>query len=236
MAGLGAHYELIVNCRGRVAEVPGYLINIKEIDRMVRSETVPQIQQSLNGGWVREPGELLPKILGSLAQPLRGLLLSLRWKLTPYYSVEMAAAAPTTVLVRQKFDFCAAHRLNVASLSEAENQRLFGKCNYPGGHGHNYQFEPCIAVTLDGTGKQRFGVRDLEQLADELIVQRFDHKNLNRDTSEFKDGSGLNPSVENIARVCYELLVGAVSSANPAARLQSVTVWESDRTSCTYPG
>ena len=239
MSGLGAQYELVVNCRGRVSEVPGYLINIKDIDQVVRAIAVPEIQRRLlgqEGTGSIQPGEVLPVLTGSLREPLRGLLLSLRWMLTPYYSVEMTVAAPTTVLVRQKFDFCAAHRLHVASLSDEENRRLFGKCNYPGGHGHNYQFEPCIAVTLDATGKQRFIVQDLERLADDLIIQRFDHKNLNQDTSEFRDGSGLNPSVENIARVCFELLVGAVSTANPAARLQSVTVWESDRTSCTYPG
>lgn len=235
MTGLGAHYELVVNCRGRVSEVPGYLINIKEIDQVVRAVAVPEIQRRLHTGGA-QPGEILPDLMSSMREPLRGLLTSMRWMLTPYYSAEMTIAAPTTVLIRQKFDFCAAHRLHVASLSDEENRRLFGKCNYPGGHGHNYQLEPCIAVSLDSTGKQRFVVQELERLADDLIVQRFDHKNLNQDTTEFRDGSGLNPSVENIARVCFELLVGAVSSANPAARLQSVTVWESDRTSCTYPG
>lgn len=239
MRGLGAFYELVVGCRGTVSEVPGYLINIKEIDRAVRSALVPVLQTALStqdAGSPREPGELLPTLLQLLHEPLHGLVATLRWKLTPYYSVEMATAATDTVLLRQKFDFCAAHRLNVASLSADENRRLFGKCNDPSGHGHNYQFEPCVAVKLGSSGKQPFSMAELERLADEAVVQRFDHKNLNVDTAEFRDGKGLNPSVENIARVCFELLDAALKRSGAGASLKSVTAWESDRTCCTYPG
>jgi 6-pyruvoyltetrahydropterin/6-carboxytetrahydropterin synthase len=91
--------------------------------------------------------------------------------------------------------------------------------------------EPCVELSAGGTA---FALSDLEQIADGLIIQRFDHKNLNTDTQEFLDGSGLNPSVENIARVCFDLLQPAVN--RPGVTLRSVTVWESDRTSCTYPG
>ena len=92
-----------------------------------------------------------------------------------------------------------------------------------------------MEVALDGSGRQPFSLRELEALADSIIVQRFDHKNLNMDTVEFKDGSGVNPSVENIARICFELLDAAMRRANARATLKSVTAWESDRTSCTYP-
>ncbi len=237
MTGLGAFYELVVGCRGEVSEIPGYLINIKEIDRAVRSAVVPALQRAFDDqSFAREPGEFLPSLLELLNEPLRGLVATLRWKLTPYYSVEMTTAAIDTVLLRQKFDFCAAHRLNVTSLSLEENRRLFGKCNDPSGHGHNYQFEPCVAVKLGGSGRQPFSMAELERFADEAVVQRFDHKNLNVDTKEFKDGSGLNPSVENIAKVCFELLDSAMRKAGVAGSLRSVTAWESDRTSCTYPG
>ncbi len=234
--GLARHYELVVNCSGQLGPRTGYLINIKDIDRAVRASTLPILQAACDSRPNLEPGELLPEILRSLATPLHGLLHTVRWKVTPYYSVEMSAAAANTVLLRQKFDFCASHRLHVASLSDEENRAFFGKCNHPGGHGHNYQFEPCIEVTLDSRGIQPFTLRDLETLADATIVQRFDHKNLNLDTIEFKDGSGANPSVENIARVCFELLDAAMRRANAKATLKSLTAWESDRTSCTYPG
>jgi len=293
MSGLGAHYELIVSCRGEINPTLGYLINIKEIDQAVRSQALPILQQAMNSSLSRGvPPVLLPlpegggRGVGSVLLPLpegggwgegaatrsapvppvsasptlpnnpilllpilfRALTLpnlhSLRWNLTPYYSVEMTATAPTTVLLRQKFDFCAAHRLHAPALSPEENRKLFGKCNNPSGHGHNYQFEPCIALTLSPPhlvtpSSPPFSLSDLEHLADSLIVQRFDHKNLNTDTEEFRDAApgkpgGLNPSVENIAKVCFNLLAPALRGQN--AKLQSVTVWESDRTSCTYPG
>ncbi len=276
MAGLGSHYELVVTCRGEIDPIPGYLINIKEIDHAVRTHTIPLIHSAISSqaaesvaassnsesaaprattpSIAASPVNLIPTLFRTL--PLRGLH-SLRWKLSPYYSLEVTADSPTTVLLRQKFDFCAAHRLHNSSLSLEENRKLFGKCNHPGGHGHNYQFEPCVALTLPtapmspstpGTASSShlltsspvhlFSLSDLEHLADSLIVQRFDHKNLNTDTEEFRDAApgnpgGLNPSVENIAKVCFNLLAPALRGQN--AKLQSVTVWESDRTSCTYP-
>jgi 6-pyruvoyltetrahydropterin/6-carboxytetrahydropterin synthase len=71
---------------------------------------------------------------------------------------------------------------------------------------------------------------------DETIIQRFDHKYLNVDTQEFRaEAGGLNPSVENIAKVCFDLLAPAIRRAAPGVELRSITVWETDRTSCTYP-
>jgi 6-pyruvoyltetrahydropterin/6-carboxytetrahydropterin synthase len=234
-AGLSRHYELVVNCRGDLDRRSGYLLNIKEIDRAVRSAALPIVQQAADSRPTVEPGELMPAILAALSKPLGPLLSVVRWKVTPYYSVEMSAAATNSVMLRQRFDFCASHRLNVPTLSAEENRTLFGKCNHSNGHGHNYQFEPCVEVALDGSGRQPFSLRELEALADSIIVQRFDHKNLNMDTVEFKDGSGVNPSVENIARICFELLDAAMRRAKARATLKSVTAWESDRTSCTYP-
>jgi 6-pyruvoyltetrahydropterin/6-carboxytetrahydropterin synthase len=235
--GLSRHYELVVKCAGDLDPRSGYLLNIKEIDRAVRSTALPIIQQACHSRPNLEPGELMPELLAALSVPLKELLSAVLWKVTPYYSVEMSVATTSSVLLRQKFDFCASHRLHVPSLSTEENRALFGKCNHPSGHGHNYQFEPCVQIALDASSRQPFTLRDLESLADATIVQRFDHKNLNTDTVEFKDGpgGGVNPSVENIARICFELLDAAMRRANSKATLKSITAWESDRTSCTYP-
>lgn len=229
MMGIGAHYELVVACRGDVDPTVGYLINIKEIDKEVRAQAVPALHASMRQA--EQPEAALRTAFRSLRLPG---LSALRWKLSPYHSLEVTADAPSTVLLRQKFDFCAAHRLHAPTLSHEENQRLFGKCNNPGGHGHNYQFEPCVALQSGRDQATSFALSDLERIADDIIVQRFDHKNLNSDTAEFRDGSGLNPSVENIAQVCFKLLAPAIN--RPGVTLQAVTVWESDRTSCTFPG
>ncbi|MEL6796463.1 MAG: 6-carboxytetrahydropterin synthase, partial [Planctomycetota bacterium] len=134
-------------------------------------------------------------------------------------------------LLRQQFDFAAAHRLHAPELSDEENQRVFGKCNNPSGHGHNYRIEASVAVPVNQP-PGGFGLADLEELCDTLVIERFDHTHLNVDTEEFGP-RGVMPSVENIAKVIYDILAPAVGDRG--ATLRSMTVWETDRTCCTYP-
>ncbi|MBI2721800.1 MAG: 6-carboxytetrahydropterin synthase [Bacteroidetes bacterium] len=107
------------------------------------------------------------------------------------------------IAVYRKEHFNAAHRLHNPNLSDAENASIFGKCNYPNYHGHNYE----LVVKVIGEINPETGyVIDLKLLGDLIkkeIIERFDHKNLNLDTLEFKS---LNPTAENIAIVIYNLL------------------------------
>ena len=233
MAGLGAQYELEISCRGMLGQHTGYLSDIKTIDRAARSTAIPLIAGAFAGSPGVEAGELLPAIVAALAHELNGLFSHVSWNLTPYYRVEMSASDTSTVLLRQRFDFAAAHRLHNPILSDQENRDLFGKCNLPSGHGHNYQIEPCVAAALDADGHQRFLLRQLEEITGRVIIERFDHKHLNLDAPEFAQPGGVNPTVENIARVCFDLLAPHISRGG--ATLRNVTVWETDRTSCTYP-
>ncbi len=233
MVGLGAHYELEISCRGELGPHTGYLSDIKVIDRAVRSAAVPLVSRAIAAPPGTEPGELLPALVAALARELKGLLAHVAWNLTPYYRVEMSASDTSTVLLRQRFDFAAAHRLHNPALSDQENRDLFGKCNLASGHGHNYQIEPCVAVALDADGHQRFLLRQLEEITGRVIIERFDHKHLNLDAPEFASPGGVNPTVENIARVCFDLLEPHIGRGG--ATLRDVTVWETDRTSCTYP-
>lgn len=240
MAGFGAHHELTIRCVGELDPGVGYLIDIQEIDRAVRDVVVPRLERAREAE--EEPLEALRGAYPALAAALRKPLASMRLRLTPYYSLEIASMANHeaqpdkagsfgAALVRQRFDFAAAHRLNVPGLSDDENRRLFGKCNNLHGHGHNYQVEPCVEVPPG----VKFSLLVLEKLTKEAILDRFDHTHLNLDTVEFGPGPrGVNPSVENIARVSYELLAPAIGATG--ARLRDVTVWETDRTSATYPG
>ncbi len=238
MRGLGRFYEVEVQCRGDTDASTGYLLNIADVDRAVRTIVIPIVERECRERPATDPGVLMSEMTGALDRALRGRLRALRWRLTPYYSVEMATADTTRVVLREQFDFAASHRLHVAGLSDEENRRLFGKCNNPLGHGHNYRVEPAVAVKVGPGRKPALSLQDLERLVGATIVDRFDHRNLNEDTPEFStSGGGLNPSVENIAKVCYELLAPAVrKESGGEAELLSVTVWETDRTSSTYPG
>lgn len=253
MTGIGAYYELDAECVGTPDPATGYLINIKAIDQAVRTSAIPVIAGAIREGPAREPSSLLPAIITSLRADLPGLA-TLRWRLTPTYTVEMETADMSHAVIKQIFEIAAAHRLHADELSDADNQRVFGKCNNPSGHGHNYRFQPAVDVRLDaepvaakpggGGGEGGDGVRaeagiwslaELESVTEQTIVRRFDHKHLNLDTPEF-GRDGLNPSVENIARVFFDLLAPQIREhSGGRASLRAMTVWETEKTSATYP-
>jgi 6-pyruvoyltetrahydropterin/6-carboxytetrahydropterin synthase len=132
------------------------------------------------------------------------------------------------VAVFRRETFNAAHRLNNPDWDEATNHRVFGKCNNPHYHGHNYELE--VKVTGEPTADTGF-VMDLKVLSDLIrnqVVERFDHKNLNLDTQEFKN---LNPTAENIAIVIYDLLRPHIDEKNSL----QVRLYETPRNFVEYP-
>lgn len=132
------------------------------------------------------------------------------------------------VSVFRKEHFCAAHRLNNPSWSEEKNYAVFGKCNNPNYHGHNYELN--VKVTGEPAADTGF-VIDLKYLSDlvkESVIERLDHKNLNLDVPEFLD---LNPTAENIAIVIYNILRDKVESN---LELQ-VRLYETPRNFVEYP-
>lgn len=258
VVGLGAHYELDVTCRGEVDHNTGYFLDIKAVDRATAATVIPAIARAAARQWagpgggsggggggrvgVAEPGDspgcVLAGAMPALDAAVGGTLVGVRWWITPFYSVEVVMtqlrSESASALVRQRFEFAAAHRLHTDTLSPEENRRLFGKCNHPSGHGHNYIVEPAVRVPLSGEGSA-FTLVDLERAVAETVLARFDHTFLNLDAPEFRPDGGVNPSVENIAKVCFELLRAPVQ-ARPGVSLHSVTVWETEKTSATYPG
>ena len=132
------------------------------------------------------------------------------------------------VAVFRRETFNAAHRLNNPDWDEATNYRVFGKCNNPHYHGHNYDLE--VKVTGEPAGDTGF-VMDLKVLSDlirDQVFERFDHKNLNLDTQEFKN---LNPTAENIAIVIYDLLRPHIDEKNSL----QVRLYETPRNFVEYP-
>lgn len=99
--------------------------------------------------------------------------------------------------------FNAAHRLHNKNWSDEKNLEIFGKCNNPNYHGHNYDLEIKVIGYCDPETGYVIDTKLLSDLIKDKIINRFDHKNLNIDTEEFKD---LNPTAENIAFVIYNLL------------------------------
>jgi len=125
----------------------------------------------------------------------------------------------------EKFEFAATHKLWNEDFSDERNFEVFGKCANPTGHGHNYIVEVTIKKP---TGQGSLCIGDFEKVVDEELIKAVDHKNLNVDIDEF---SKSNPTVENIAAFAWNRLVGKFADA-----LHCITVWETDRTYCSYYG
>lgn len=107
------------------------------------------------------------------------------------------------VSVYRKSHFNAAHRLHVQDWSEEKNKTVFGKCNMPNYHGHNYVMEVKLTGEIDPQTGYVMDLGILKSIINEEVVDRFDHRNLNLDIPEFKT---LNPTVENIAVVIFNRL------------------------------
>jgi 6-pyruvoyltetrahydropterin/6-carboxytetrahydropterin synthase len=107
------------------------------------------------------------------------------------------------VAVYRKEHFNAAHRLHNPLWDEATNDSVFGKCNNPHFHGHNYELVIKVTGEPDPATGYVMDMKLLSDIAQENVIERFDHKNLNEDTVEFKDR---NPTAENIAIVIYDIL------------------------------
>lgn len=107
------------------------------------------------------------------------------------------------VSVFRKEHFNAAHRLYNPAWDGATNDDVFGKCALPHYHGHNYELQVKVTGEIDAATGYVMDMKVLSDIIQEQIIERFDHKNLNLDTEEFKL---LNPTAENIAVVVYNLL------------------------------
>lgn len=125
--------------------------------------------------------------------------------------------------------FNAAHRLHNPAWEEARNQQVFGKCNNPNYHGHNYNLVVRLTGPVDAETGYVFDLKALSTIIKREVLHRFDHRNLNLDTDEFKT---LNPTAENIAVVIWQRLRAALP---PALKL-AVTLFETDRNFVDYDG
>ncbi len=226
---LAAFYELEVACAGEPDPDTGYLVNISDIDEVVRRDVVPRIQRVCATTPRTSPAGLLGDVLADLQPALGKIVAGVTWRLTPYHSISIRIKSMERVTISQTFEYSASHRLHCAAMSPQENQATFGKCNNPNGHGHNYRVEVAAGAALDN-GHPALTHSQLERIVTSHVLDRFDHKHLNLDVDLF---AKLNPSVENIARVCYELLTSPIDDAG--GQLEYVRVWETEKTSCTYP-
>jgi 6-pyruvoyltetrahydropterin/6-carboxytetrahydropterin synthase len=132
-------------------------------------------------------------------------------------------------VVTRRVHFNAAHRLYNPRWSDTDNERVFGVCNNPNFHGHNYNLEVSVEGDIDPETGYVLDINRLKAIVQDCLVRHLDHKNLNVDVPWFRD---LIPSAENIAVVCWRVLAPAVAPA----RLLRVRLWETERNYVDYHG
>jgi 6-pyruvoyltetrahydropterin/6-carboxytetrahydropterin synthase len=132
------------------------------------------------------------------------------------------------VAVFRKEHFNAAHRLHNPAWSDERNEEVFGKCNNPNFHGHNYELIIQVIGEVDQETGFVIDMKELSSILKENVLDRFDHKNLNLDVEEFKD---LNPSAENIAIVIYTMLRPKID----AELALKIRLYETERNFVEYP-
>jgi len=132
------------------------------------------------------------------------------------------------VAVFRKEHFNAAHRLHNPLLSDEENSLIFGKCNNPNYHGHNYDLIVQVIGIPDPITGYVIDTKILSDIIKAEVLEKFDHKNLNLDTKEFQS---LNPTVENIVIVIYNLLRPKIDSELAL----KIKLYETERNFVEYP-
>ncbi len=128
----------------------------------------------------------------------------------------------------RRYRFSASHRLHSVHLSDAENSRVFGKCNNPHGHGHNYVVEVSLSGEVDPATGMIANLADLDTFVERHVLEEFDRKSLNEDVSAFRDKV---PTTENLCIEIFQRL-----KTFPKAKLERIRVQETGNNSFEYAG
>jgi 6-pyruvoyltetrahydropterin/6-carboxytetrahydropterin synthase len=132
------------------------------------------------------------------------------------------------ISLTRRYRFAASHRLHSPTLSEVENERIYGKCNSPYGHGHNYAVEVTVSGPVDADTGMIANLGDLDPFVQREVIEAFDYKYLNEDVAEFQ---AIVPTTENVCREIYRRL-----AKFPVARLERVRIEETSKNSFEYSG
>jgi 6-pyruvoyltetrahydropterin/6-carboxytetrahydropterin synthase len=224
----GHNYVLDVEVEGIPNPANGMVVNIKRIDEILREKIVSALDQRSINDEVSEFTEIAPT-LENLLLYIRDRLTSAgvlppECRLTGIRLEEMPGfygELDQNMKLTRTYEFAASHRLDAPHLSRETNLDLYGKCNNPAGHGHNYILE----VTVEGSPDPQSGmICDLgaiDEVVNREVVDRYDHKHLNEDLPEF---AGIIPSSEIVVQEIYQRLNGKLP-----AKLERVRLWETAR-------
>ncbi|RMD49123.1 MAG: 6-carboxytetrahydropterin synthase [Ignavibacteria bacterium] len=133
------------------------------------------------------------------------------------------------IYVTRREVFSSAHRLFNPAFSDEKNDEIFGKCNNPNWHGHNYTLEVVVKGEIDPETGYVIDLKILKEIIYKNIISKVDHKNLNTDV-DFMEG--IIPTAENIAVACWNQLVDKL----PSGELHSIKIYETENNYAEYKG
>ncbi len=229
-------FDLVVTVEGPVDPEHGMVVNLSEMKETLRRDVVQRLAGRCLDGTNGTPELRTPE---ALARGIWGMLGG-RLGQVPVRRVRLAGDRSVfdyrggdTVDVTRVYEFSAAHRLHSPSLTDEENLRVFGKCNNPRGHGHNYILEVTVRGEPGETG-ELLEAATFDTIVATEIVDRWDHRNLNEDLAEF---ANLNPTAEEIARIAWRRVKDPLEGSAPGrVRLHRIRIRETDRNHVEYLG
>ena len=232
--GLALYFALWVDLQAQVNPETGFVINVVVIDKVIRKSAVRVFADFVTERYRQSSHVSLSDMYALLSKAWPVInsqfgntsLTKLGLQLNPLRKISIEMGNQTMSYFSEKFEFAAMHKLWNKSFSDEKNFEIFGKCANPSGHGHNYVIE--VTIEKENIGDS-FKIGAFEKIVSKEFINLVDHKNLNVDVAHFADTI---PTVENIAVFAWNILSEKIDSA----RLSQVTIWESDRTSCTYRG
>lgn len=241
----GNNYYLDVTVEGEIDPQTGIIVNIKEIDQIVREHVIKHLDRKFVNRSVAyfcdrpvTPETLLEYVRVQLQDTLPAVvkLSALRLEETPLHFAEWKASEQreeqerSGMMLTRVYEFAASHRLHSPHLSDESNRELFGKCNYPHGHGHNYILEVTVAGKTDTVTGRVLDETVLDEVVHREVVDRYDHRHFNYDIPEFAD---LIPSTEVVTKMIWDRLKTHIPAP---ARLYRVVVRETARNIFEYRG
>ena len=218
----GHNFVLHVTASGTLDPSTGMVVNIKDIDEVIQERAVQLYDQKSINDEIAEFGNKAAStenIVRHIASRLTDIPVATLTRLdlfeTPTLCTSLDIRTDMLTLTRT-YEFAASHRLHSEALSDAENVEIFGKCNHIHGHGHNYLLE----VTVTGEQDPRTGfivnLENLDESVNTLVVDRYDHRNLNVDVPELQ---GKNPTSEVVALAIFQQLDGKLPAKLAGIRL-----------------
>lgn len=231
----GHNFIVDLTCCGNLDTRTGMVVNITEIDKVLKSVVGPLDgsfleQDHPQAAWGIPSTENLAlwiweqcdgRIPGASLGAVRVAESEFLWS-------EYRGEDARVVYVTQAYEFSAAHRLHSPELPDEENCQIFAKCNNPNGHGHNYGLEVTLRAPVDPRTGLAVDVAHLDAVVTSRVVDRFDHRHLNLDLPEF---AGINPTAENIAVVIWKLLREPLGD-----KLHKICLRETERNYFEYYG